>query len=223
MMCALFFSCDGLSTDLSDNDDSSVFLPATFTYYTSDGVEFSSINYYYNSDNQLSRYEQTNTALSYTFISKYTYNSDGKIDTITKYKDSTEVGNITYEYLANGNIKKTTYDDTSGKSYVAEEYNSDGKLSQTTLTYDASEQETVTKYTYMSNGNVQINYYSNGTLQPQKLIQEYSDGNLTKTSTYDADGNLSQKTTIEYSEGKKTKTYTYMADETLYIYGLYEY
>lgn len=198
----------------------------TLTYtseYLSDGVVTSSERYEYSYNDQgqltLSRYYENEEEISCT---AWEYDASG--NAVKKATESAEgTSTVEYEYLLNDRrdiLTCETYTDGVLTFFETYTYREDGSLlSKTNLALDngctlgiQSDQ-----YAYDDAGNLVqcIRWFGDA---ERRYVSEYTNGDLTKSTAYHADGTVSESTTYAYfydDKGKPTKTVRYHDDGSI--------
>jgi len=115
-------------------------------------------------------------------------------------------------------------DTTNPESYVTYKYNSKGLLTKVYV-YDGSALKYVGKSEYNTNGRLTKGYAydDNGTLMYYGTCSYNTKGKISKVSAYKPDKSLQYVGKIEYSGGQITKVSIYNASDVLQAYFTYSY
>ncbi len=185
------------------------------------GNNVTTYSYSYNSEGR------TKTVTDNGRVTTYTYDWAGNLKKVQSPLSST----LTHWYSSNGNINKTVsngitwtfgYDDCGNRTSIV-----DPDAGTTTYTYDAFGREILridgrgnSYATYYDNfgrvtsdGTTTFTYGTSGNGQ-NRLVSE-SNGQWTKSYTYDAYGRVTQESMVKYAVTTKSMSYHYNADGLL--------
>lgn len=132
----------------------------------------------------------------------YTYNENGRIDSIKYFSNGTEIGGIRYTYNEDGAETKEEQYDRNGDVVAYTEYKFDGDVATGAESYQYGSLSSWWNYSYNENGKLtQVCFYNyDGALRAKEDHIYDASGRKTRVNNYDSDGKLYGYTESLYND-----------------------